>query len=32
LRSVLGLEDAEWIIGAAERFLKEVSEYLKKPS
>ncbi|MGQ9460436.1 MAG: HEPN domain-containing protein [Candidatus Bathyarchaeaceae archaeon] len=32
LRSVLGLEDAEWIVGAAERFLKEVSEYLKKPS
>jgi len=31
-RPVLGLEDAEWVVGAAERFLKEVSEYLKRPS
>jgi len=31
-RPVLGLEDAEWVAGAAERFLKEVSEYLKRPS
>lgn len=32
LTPVLGSEDAEWIVEAAERFLKNVSEYLKKPS
>jgi len=27
---VIGLEDAKWSIEAAERFLKQVAEYLKK--
>lgn len=31
LRPVLGSEDAEWVVEAAERFLKSVSEYLKRP-
>ena len=30
ITSVIGVEDARWSVGAAERFLKQVAEYLKK--
>jgi len=31
-KPIVGLEDAKWAVEAAERFLKYMSDYLKKPS